>query len=243
MSAVTQAKLWYWQRASAMVLALCVVVHLAAIVYVARARPHRGRRPRAHARQRAVRRVLRAVRRRLRRARPDRPADDRRRMARLARARGELRRGAVRDRRPRDGPARGLRRLAPHEAAAIVARTRHPAWWAFLLHRVSGLVARALPAAALLGARHRAFGRRRARRAFCASPTRRRSSSPNGASSCCSRCILTGGVRAAADRIHARGADCARTGSRPRSARARWSVSLTRWRSSPPDASRTIMSA
>ena len=37
MSAVTQAKLWYWQRASAMVLALCVVVHLAAIVYVSRA--------------------------------------------------------------------------------------------------------------------------------------------------------------------------------------------------------------
>jgi len=37
MSAVrTQALLWYWQRVSAMVLALCVVVHLAGIVYAVR---------------------------------------------------------------------------------------------------------------------------------------------------------------------------------------------------------------
>ena len=33
---VTQAKLWYWQRLSAMVLALCVVSHLAMIVYASR---------------------------------------------------------------------------------------------------------------------------------------------------------------------------------------------------------------
>ena len=35
-SAATQAKLWYWQRLSAMVLAACVVVHLAMIVYASR---------------------------------------------------------------------------------------------------------------------------------------------------------------------------------------------------------------
>lgn len=36
MSAVTQAKLWYWQRISAMVLALCVLVHLAVMIYAVR---------------------------------------------------------------------------------------------------------------------------------------------------------------------------------------------------------------
>ena len=37
MSAVsTQARLWYWQRISAMVLAVCVVVHLVVIVYASR---------------------------------------------------------------------------------------------------------------------------------------------------------------------------------------------------------------
>ena len=36
MSSVTQAKLWYLQRASAMVLAICLVVHLAVIVYASR---------------------------------------------------------------------------------------------------------------------------------------------------------------------------------------------------------------
>jgi fumarate reductase subunit C len=35
-SVVLQARLWYWQRISAMVLALCVVVHLATIVYAVR---------------------------------------------------------------------------------------------------------------------------------------------------------------------------------------------------------------
>ncbi len=35
-SFVLQARLWYWQRISAMVLALCVVVHLATIVYAVR---------------------------------------------------------------------------------------------------------------------------------------------------------------------------------------------------------------
>jgi fumarate reductase subunit C len=34
--AATEAKLWYAQRLSAMVLALCVVVHLCVIVYAAR---------------------------------------------------------------------------------------------------------------------------------------------------------------------------------------------------------------
>ena len=37
MSAVSaQARLWYWQRISAMVLAVCVVVHLVVIVYASR---------------------------------------------------------------------------------------------------------------------------------------------------------------------------------------------------------------
>jgi len=35
-SATTQATLWYWQRLSAMVLALCVVIHLVMIVYASR---------------------------------------------------------------------------------------------------------------------------------------------------------------------------------------------------------------
>lgn len=35
-SAVTQAKLWYWQRISAMVLALCVLVHLGVMIYAVR---------------------------------------------------------------------------------------------------------------------------------------------------------------------------------------------------------------
>ena len=33
---VTQAKLWYWQRLSAVVLAICVVVHVGAIIYASR---------------------------------------------------------------------------------------------------------------------------------------------------------------------------------------------------------------
>ncbi len=36
MTPATQAKLWLWQRASAAVLAACVVVHLAIIVYAVR---------------------------------------------------------------------------------------------------------------------------------------------------------------------------------------------------------------
>lgn len=35
-SAVTQAKLWYWQRVSALVMALCVVGHLGIIIYAVR---------------------------------------------------------------------------------------------------------------------------------------------------------------------------------------------------------------
>ena len=35
-TAALQARLWYWQRVSAMVLALCVVVHLATIVFAVR---------------------------------------------------------------------------------------------------------------------------------------------------------------------------------------------------------------
>ena len=34
--AIAQAKRWYWQRISAMVLALCVVVHLVVMVYAVR---------------------------------------------------------------------------------------------------------------------------------------------------------------------------------------------------------------
>ena len=33
---VTQAKLWYWQRISAMLLALCVTAHLAGMIYAVR---------------------------------------------------------------------------------------------------------------------------------------------------------------------------------------------------------------
>ena len=35
-SAILQAKLWYWQRISAMVLALCVCVHLGGMIYAVR---------------------------------------------------------------------------------------------------------------------------------------------------------------------------------------------------------------
>jgi fumarate reductase subunit C len=35
-SRIAQAKRWYWQRISAMVLALCVLVHLAVMVYAVR---------------------------------------------------------------------------------------------------------------------------------------------------------------------------------------------------------------
>ena len=34
--AAREARLWYWQRVSAMVLAICVVVHIATIVYAVR---------------------------------------------------------------------------------------------------------------------------------------------------------------------------------------------------------------
>ena len=36
MSAVAEAKRWYWQRISAMVLALCVIVHIAGMIYAVR---------------------------------------------------------------------------------------------------------------------------------------------------------------------------------------------------------------
>lgn len=36
MSTVAQARRWYWQRISAMVLTLCVVVHLAVVLYAVR---------------------------------------------------------------------------------------------------------------------------------------------------------------------------------------------------------------
>lgn len=36
LSPITQAKLWYWQRISAMVLALCVIIHLVGIIMAVR---------------------------------------------------------------------------------------------------------------------------------------------------------------------------------------------------------------
>ena len=33
---IVEAKLWYWQRISAMVLALCVIVHIAVMIYAVR---------------------------------------------------------------------------------------------------------------------------------------------------------------------------------------------------------------
>jgi len=35
-AAISQAKRWYWQRVSAMVLALCVFVHLGVLIYAVR---------------------------------------------------------------------------------------------------------------------------------------------------------------------------------------------------------------
>lgn len=35
-SSTTQARLWFWQRASAMILAVCVVGHLAVMIYAVR---------------------------------------------------------------------------------------------------------------------------------------------------------------------------------------------------------------
>lgn len=35
-ASIAQAKRWYWQRISAMVLALCVLVHLAVMIYAVR---------------------------------------------------------------------------------------------------------------------------------------------------------------------------------------------------------------
>jgi fumarate reductase subunit C len=35
-TAMTQVRLWYWQRMSAMVLALCVLVHLGVMIYAVR---------------------------------------------------------------------------------------------------------------------------------------------------------------------------------------------------------------
>jgi fumarate reductase subunit C len=35
-SAIAQARRWYWQRVSAMVLALCVLVHLGVLIYAVR---------------------------------------------------------------------------------------------------------------------------------------------------------------------------------------------------------------
>ncbi len=35
-SSMTQARLWYWQRMSAMLLALCVALHLVTLVYAVR---------------------------------------------------------------------------------------------------------------------------------------------------------------------------------------------------------------
>ena len=36
MSAAREAKLWYWQRISAMVLALCVIVHIGVMIHAVR---------------------------------------------------------------------------------------------------------------------------------------------------------------------------------------------------------------
>jgi fumarate reductase subunit C len=36
MSAANEAKLWYWQRISAMALAICVIAHLGVIIYAVR---------------------------------------------------------------------------------------------------------------------------------------------------------------------------------------------------------------
>ena len=84
----TQAKLWYWQRISAMLLAAFVVVHLVTLVYAVRGGLTGCRDPRAHARQRRRSAVLRRLRARRRRARTDR---------RRARRRGVARPGPARE--------------------------------------------------------------------------------------------------------------------------------------------------
>ena len=161
----------------AAVLALCVLVHLVTIIYAVRERPHRRRDPRAHARQRRLDRVLRALRARRRGARADRPAQ-------RAGANGLQWRGRSREiwrcslfaARARAvglaGGVRGGRRMRNDFRARS-----HPAYWAFIVHRVSGVaLALFLPLHFwALGA-----GARRARRGSkrsCAGPTAARQSS------------------------------------------------------------------
>ena len=52
--AIAQAKRWYWQRLSAMVLALCVLVHLAVMVYAGEGEPAEAALPQAMAVAKAV---------------------------------------------------------------------------------------------------------------------------------------------------------------------------------------------
>src|SRR5258708_25181171 len=88
-----------------------------------------------HARKRRLGRVLRCVRRRRGDSRTDRAAHGCRRMARLARARGE--RGVRAHRRRAIGAWRARN---PRGDAMKTWRHRgHAAYWAFLVHRVSGL--------------------------------------------------------------------------------------------------------
>ena len=82
-----ETRLWLAQRASAAVLALCVVVHLATMIVAVRGGLDRRRHSRPHARQRGVGGVLRRVRARRCGARADRPAHRRRRVAAVARTR------------------------------------------------------------------------------------------------------------------------------------------------------------
>jgi succinate dehydrogenase/fumarate reductase-like Fe-S protein len=82
--AAAEARRWYWQRISAMVLALCVLGHLAVMVVRGAWRPDGARDPVAHAGQLGLRPVLRRLRRRLRRARADRLGAHRARVVRAS---------------------------------------------------------------------------------------------------------------------------------------------------------------
>src|SRR6266704_956210 len=117
MSARGETRLWLAQRASAAVLALCVAVHLATMIVAVR-----GGLSAAD--------LLGRTRGSLGRA-----AHRRRRMARLARTRGGR---GVRAHRHRAAGA-GCARHRGGDAVNAWRNRGHAAYWAFLVHRISGL--------------------------------------------------------------------------------------------------------
>ena len=182
-SARGETRLWLAQRASAAVLALCVLVHLVTMIVAVnggltaadilgrtRGNPAWGA-------------FYARVRRRGGDPRADRLAHDRVGVAALARTRcrrllAGRRRRAVRHRHPRRRGRRAVR-------TAGWRNRDHPSYWAFLVHRVSGLSAGAVPAAAFLGAGHARSPATRRSTISCAGPSSRCSRPPRWRSSFC----------------------------------------------------------